>query len=187
VNPRENVRSNMVDGAVRLLATQGVEGTSFSEVLAAADAPRGSVYHHFPGGKSELLHAALERASGRALEAMEATRGQSAPEVLERFLTLWKALLDYSALRAGCAVVSVAVAGPDGDILEHVGGIFRAWTEQLAELFAAGGMAADVAHTMATVAIAATEGAVVLSRAEQSRDPFDEVASTLTDLIRAHS
>jgi hypothetical protein len=55
VSPRENVRSKMVDGAVILLATQGVEGTSFKKVLDVANAPRGSVYHHFPGGKSELL------------------------------------------------------------------------------------------------------------------------------------
>ena len=184
---REDVRSNMVDGAVILLATQGVEGTWFKEVLGVANAPRGSVYHHFPGGKSELLHAALDRASGRALEAMEATRGQSALEVLERFLALWRALLDYSQLRAGCAVVSVAVTGPEGDILEHVGAIFRTWTEQLAELFVAGGMAEDAAHTMATVTIAATEGAVVISRAQQTRAPFDEVASTLTGLIRRQS
>ena len=40
---------------------------------------------------------------------------------------------------------------------------------------------------MATVTIAATEGAVVLSRAEQSKSPFDEVASTLRDLIRGQS
>jgi TetR/AcrR family transcriptional repressor of lmrAB and yxaGH operons len=184
VSPRENVRSKMVDGAVILLATQGVEGTSFKKVLGVANAPRGSVYHHFPGGKSELLHAALDRASERALEAMEATRGQSASEVLDRFLALWQALLDYSQLRAGCAVVSVTVGGPEGDILEHVGAIFRTWTDQLAELFVVGGMAEDAAHTMATVTIAATEGAVVLSRAEQSRSPFDEVASTLTDLVR---
>jgi AcrR family transcriptional regulator len=187
VSPRENVRSNMVDGAVILLATQGVEGTSFKEVLGVASAPRGSVYHHFPGGKSELLHSALDRASGRALEAMEAIRGESALEVLERFLALWRGLLDYSHLRAGCAVVSVTVSGPEGDILEHVGAIFRSWTEQLAELFVVGGMAEDAAHTMATVTIAATEGAVVLSRAEQSRTPFDEVASTLSDLIRAQA
>jgi TetR/AcrR family transcriptional repressor of lmrAB and yxaGH operons len=187
VSPRENVRSNMVDGAVILLATQGVEGTSFKEVLGVANAPRGSVYHHFPGGKSELLHAALDRASGRALDAMEATRGQTALEVLERFLALWRGLLDYSQLRAGCAVVSVTVSGPEADILEHVGAIFRSWTEQLAELFVVGGMAEDAAHTMATVTIAATEGAVVLSRAEQSRAPFDEVARTLSDLIRAQA
>jgi TetR/AcrR family transcriptional repressor of lmrAB and yxaGH operons len=177
----------MVDGAVILLATQGVEGTSFKEVLGVANAPRGSVYHHFPGGKSELLHAALDRASLRALEAMEGTRGQSALEVLERFLALWRGLLDFSKLRAGCAVVSVTVAGPEGDILEHVGAIFRTWTDQLAELFVIGGMAEDAAHSMATVTIAATEGAVVLSRAQQSGAPFNEVANTLTDLVRGQA
>ena len=175
----------MVEGAVRLLATEGVEGTSFKEVLAVADAPRGSVYlHHFPGGKSELFHAALDRVSERALGTMEATRGKSAPEVLERFLGLWRALLDYSRLRAGCAVVSVTIAGPDADILDHVGTVFRNWTDQLAELFVVGGMPEDMARRMATVTIAATEGAVVLSRAQRSRDPFDDVASTLSGLIR---
>ena len=56
--------------------------------------------------------------------------------------------------------------------------------EQLAELFVAGGIDDGAAHTMATVTIGATEGAVVLSRAKQSRAPFDEVASTLTQLVR---
>jgi AcrR family transcriptional regulator len=183
VNARENVRSNMVDGAVRLLATAGVEGTSFKEVLAVADAPRGSVYHHFPGGKAELLHAALDRVSQRALGAMEATRGQSALEVLERFLGLWRTLLDYSQLSAGCAVVSVTVAGPDAGILDHVGSIFENWTDQLAELLVAGGMSEDTAHRMATLTITATEGAVILSRAQRSWQPFDEVARTLLDLL----
>lgn len=36
----------------------------------------------------------------------------------------------------------------------------------------------------ATVTIAATEGAVVLSRTEQSKDPFDDLAITLSDLVR---
>jgi len=67
--PRTDVRTTMIDGAVRRLATHGVEGTSFAEVLAATGAPRGSVYHHFPGGKTELLHAALDLASERALAA----------------------------------------------------------------------------------------------------------------------
>jgi len=184
VNPRENVRSNMVDGAVRLLATQGVEGTSFSEVLAAADAPRGSVYHHFPGGKAELMHAALNRASERSLAAMEAFRGQSGPEVLDHFLELWRGLLDNSHLNAGCAVLAVTVTGPETDIHDHVGSIFKAWTDLLTELFVAGGLREDAAHRVATVTIAATEGAIVLSRAQRSRDPFDDVASTLSGLVR---
>jgi TetR/AcrR family transcriptional regulator, lmrAB and yxaGH operons repressor len=174
----------MVDGAVRLLATQGVEGTSFSEVLAAADAPRGSVYHHFPGGKSELMHAALDRASERSLAAMEAFRGQNAREVLEHFLELWRGLLEYSHLNAGCAVLAVTVTGPESNIHDHVGSIFKAWTDLLTELFVVGGLRVDAAHRMATVAIAATEGAIVLARAQRSTDPFDEVAATLMDLVQ---
>ena len=58
-----DVRTKMVKGAAGLLATKGVEGTSFAEVLAVTDAPRGSIYHHFPGGKSELVHAALDLVS----------------------------------------------------------------------------------------------------------------------------
>lgn len=178
------VRARMVDGAAHLLATKGVEGTSFAEVLKATASPRGSVYHHFPGGKSELLHAALDRISERALGAMQETRGQSAPEVLERFLGLWRLLLDYSRFGAGCAVVSVTVADPEGDLLEHVGTIFKSWTNQLAELFVAGGMSGDVAHRVATTTIAATEGGVILSRAQRSRAPFDDVASTLSEWVR---
>jgi len=72
---RGEVRARMVAGAVRLLATRGLEGTSFAEVLTLTDAPRGSVYHHFPGGKSELVHAGLDLAASRALDAMADSRG----------------------------------------------------------------------------------------------------------------
>src|SRR5271169_1651440 len=98
---RGAVRDRMVAGAVRLLAVKGVEGTSFAEVLEATDSPRGSVYHHFPGGKPEMLHAALDLASERGLAAMEATRGQPPEVVTERFLALWRFLLERSHLTAG--------------------------------------------------------------------------------------
>src|SRR5690349_18488815 len=124
---RGGVRDRMVDGAVALLATRGVEGTSFAEVLAATDAPRGSVYHHFPGGKTELVHAALELAGQRARTAMDATRGHPATVVVERFLDLWRGLLDVSRCTAGCAVVAVTVAAADDDLIEHAGSIFRTW------------------------------------------------------------
>src|SRR5271155_1340393 len=145
-SPRGAVRTRMVAGAVRLLATKGVEGTSFAEVLEATDSPRGSVYHHFPGGKPELLHAALDLASERGLEAMEATRGQPSAIVIERFLSLWRGLLEYSQLTAGCAVVAVTVAGNDDGLLTHAGTIFRTWTELLTDLCGAGGMDIDSAR-----------------------------------------
>jgi TetR/AcrR family transcriptional repressor of lmrAB and yxaGH operons len=182
---RGDVRDRMVKGTVRLLAINGVEGTSFAEVLAAADAPRGSVYHHFPGGKSELLHAALDLASERGLAAMEASRGQPAAAVVERFLDLWSSLLDRSKLSAGCAVLAITVAANDAQLLDHAGAIFRTWTDRLTDLFMAGGTKKAAARQLAITVVAATEGAVAMSRAERTREPFDQVAATLLELARS--
>jgi TetR/AcrR family transcriptional regulator, lmrAB and yxaGH operons repressor len=184
-HPRGAVRARMVEGAVRLLATKGVEGTSFAEVLEATGSPRGSVYHHFPGGKPELLHAALDLASERGLAAMEATRGQPSEVVIERFLALWRDLLDWSRLSAGCAVVAVTVAANDDVLLDHAGTIFRTWTELLTDLCAAGGMETDSAQQLAVTVIAATEGAVAMCRAERSKEPFEAVETVLLSLARS--
>jgi TetR/AcrR family transcriptional regulator, lmrAB and yxaGH operons repressor len=174
----------MTEAAVRLLATKSVEGAAFADVLAATDAPRGSVYHHFPSGKTELLHAALDLASERGLEIIEATRGQSAAVVAGRFLGLWRELLDRSHFSAGCAVVAVTVAANDAKLLDHAGTIFRAWTERLSDLLVAGGLRKAAANQLATMLVAATEGAVVLCRAQRSREPFDRVAATLLRLTK---
>jgi TetR/AcrR family transcriptional repressor of lmrAB and yxaGH operons len=182
--PKGAVRARMVEGAVRLLATKGVEGTSFAEVLDATDSPRGSVYHHFPGGKPELLHAALDLASERGLTAMEATRGEPAKTVIERFLALWRSLLDRSRLTAGCAVVAVTVAADDDALLAHAGTVFRTWTDLLTELCAAGGLDIESARQLAVTVIAATEGAVALCRAERSIEPFEAVETTLLSLVK---
>jgi TetR/AcrR family transcriptional regulator, lmrAB and yxaGH operons repressor len=179
---RSDVRARMVAGAVRLLATSGVEGTSFAEVLAATGSPRGSVYHHFPGGKPELLHAALDLASERGLAAMEATRGEPSVTVVRRFLSLWRRLLEQSRLTAGCAVVAVTVAAGDDDLLDHAGTIFRNWTDLLTDLCAAGGMEREPARRLAATVICATEGAVALCRAERSLEPFEDVATVLESL-----
>ena len=48
----------MIEAAMYLIASKGVQATSFADVLKASGAPRGSVYHHFPGGKDELVLAA---------------------------------------------------------------------------------------------------------------------------------
>ena len=54
------VRDQMIRSAIALFAERGVHGTSFTDVIAQAGAPRGSIYHHFPGGKDELVQAVLE-------------------------------------------------------------------------------------------------------------------------------
>src|SRR5689334_4885847 len=61
------VRDRMVESAIVLLATRGFHATSFSSVLARSAAPRGSIYHHFPEGKEQLIAAAIDLAGSRAI------------------------------------------------------------------------------------------------------------------------
>jgi AcrR family transcriptional regulator len=177
------VREHMVQGAMTSLARRGLQATSFSEVLAATGAPRGSLYHHFPGGKHQLVAAAVDRAGVVLTDAMAPVAGASAELVVERFLAIWRAVLTRSQCEAGCAVLAVTVATDSAELLSHATAVFRAWRERLADLLRQGGVAAGAAPRFATVMIASIEGAVVLSRADQSMEPFESVAQHLAAQI----
>lgn len=179
-----DVKTQMVEAAVALLAVQGLERTSFSEVLAKTGGPRGSIYHHFPEGKDELIAQALALASGRALGLLETQAGKNAEQVSHFFLAMWRALLERSSLRAGCSVAAVTVATESAGLLEQAGGIFRGWRERLAELLEEGGLKKRDARRMAATLVAASEGAVIVSRAERSLEPFDLVVEQLLSEVK---
>src|ERR1700677_5000056 len=96
------IRQRMIERTAVLLASKGLQRTSFTEVLEASGAPRGSLYHHFPGGKDELVLLALEAASGWALAKLDETKGQPAVEVARSFVQIWRAMLERTDFGAGC-------------------------------------------------------------------------------------
>jgi TetR/AcrR family transcriptional repressor of lmrAB and yxaGH operons len=175
-------RQKMIESAAVLLAMRGLQGTAFNDVLARSGAPRGSIYHHFPDGKDQLVDAAIELAGERALRVLDTVEGRPPTDVTTFFLDLWRAVLQRSGLRAGCAVLAVTVATDSAELLEHAAAIFRAWRARLAELYVVGGVPGDAAIRLAATVVAATEGAVVISRAERSMEPFELVAAQLLDL-----
>src|SRR5476651_2709406 len=93
-------RARMVAGAARLLAQRGLQETSFSEVLELTGAPRGSIYHHFPDGKDQLIASAIDLAGSNAIMLIERSRGQSAADVTAHFIGLWRAVLVRSNFTA---------------------------------------------------------------------------------------
>ena len=177
-----DARQRMIEGAVRLLAQRGLQATSFTEVLEATGASRGSIYHHFPGGKDELVAEALALAGSRAITALDTVAGSSPVEVTAFFLDMWRRLLTYSKFGAGCSVLAVTVATDSADLLTETAGIFRAWRTRLAELFEQGGLSPKQASQLAAMLVATSEGAVVLARAEKSIEPFETVADQLLEL-----
>jgi AcrR family transcriptional regulator len=167
------------------LARRGLQATSFSTVLAATGAPRGSLYHHFPDGKDQLVAAAVDHAGELLNNAMETVAEADAEAVVQRFLSIWRMVLERSHCEAGCAVLAVAVATDSSSLLSHATSVFIGWREKLADLLHRGGLTSEAARTFAMMLIASAEGAVVLSRAEQSVTPFDAVARHLIEYVRA--
>ncbi len=181
----DDAREKMILGAVRLLATTGLEGVSFSTVLELSGAPRGSIYHHFPEGKNQLIGLALQRGGQYLLTAMETPPPKGAIEAAEHFFAIWRKVLLDSNFQAGCAVLAVTVATREPDLLKQARDVFSSWQNRLTQQLAKGGLKPDRARMMATTMITAVEGAMVLSRATRSSEPFETTAATLLDQIRS--
>lgn len=170
---------------MQLLARRGLQATSFHEVLKLTGAPRGSVYHHFPEGKDQLVGAAVDLAGARAIEFINRKAGAGAVEITEYFLHIWREVLSRSRFQAGCAVLATTIATDSPGLLGHAAEVFRTWRNRLAELLEHGGLAPRAAARFAALLVASSEGAVVLSRAEQSMEPFELVCEQLLDQVRS--
>jgi AcrR family transcriptional regulator len=176
---KRDSKEEMVEGALKLLATKGLQATSFSEVLSLTGAPRGSIYHNFPRGKEQMVSDALKLSEDRTIEAIKKLAGKNPTEITEGFLELWRQLLTYSNYTAGCSAVAVTVATDSKELLDSATSIFRSWQHTLTDLFKSAGLSLEESKQFATTLIAASEGAVVMSRAEKSMIPFESVAKSL--------
>ncbi len=182
-----STRQEMITGAAGLLSRRGLQGTSFSEVLAATGAPRGSLYHHFPGGKDELVAEATRYVGDQLLGALDRLEPATPGEVAERFAAIWRRVLSGSDLGAGCAVAAVTVAaGEDqGDLVDLAGSVFVEWQAALAGLFERTGVPPDRAADLALLLLVSVEGSLVVCRAERSLEPFDRVTAQLVAVAAA--
>jgi len=182
-----DTKSRMIAGAARLLAERGLQETSFSEVLELTGAPRGSIYHHFPDGKDQLIGQAIDHAGAQAVALLDAIAGAPAEDVASAFLGMWRELLVRADFRIGCSVLAVTVSTGSPDLIARAAVVFRTWRGRLAELLRDGGATDAAASRLATLLVAGAEGAVVLARAEQSIAPFDEARDELLRAVRSHT
>lgn len=183
----QSARERMVASAVVLLAKRGYQGASFAEVLADSGAPRGSIYHHFPDGKEQLIAAAVDHAGAQAVQILDALHGRSAVEIVDGFMAIWRSILERSGFTAGCSVLAVTVSADSRELLNRAGEAFRSWQARLAELFRSAGLTHHDADALATMLVAASEGAVVLARAQQTLAPFETVHRQLRDMAAAYA
>jgi TetR/AcrR family transcriptional repressor of lmrAB and yxaGH operons len=179
-------RVRMVDAAVEALQQRGAAGMSFTDVLAASGAARGAIYHHFPGGKAQLV-AEAAALNGHQVRAHLATLPANDPlAVVNAFLGAIRPVVAASATGSGCAVAAVTV-GPEAgnDALRKVAStIFASWVEALADRLITAGLAPSEAGDLAAMLITLLEGTHVLCRAAGNLEPFEQAARTAAALTQ---
>ena len=183
---RADTKQRMIAGAVALLREQGVSGVTIDAVLARSGAPRGSVYHHFPGGRDELVRTAGQAAAEYITDTIRDLAAASGPTaVLTRFAEFWLTALETTDYRAGCPVVALTLGERPElvGVAELVRTTFAEWRTQLVEVLVSHGTPAPAAAARATVAVAAFEGALILCRAERSGEPLRQVTDYLIELF----
>ncbi len=183
-------RERMVISAALLIRERGAHPTAIADVLEHSGAPRGSAYHYFPGGRTQLLCEAVDYAAEFMAAAIaEAPSGLSAVDAL---FSYYRAELRHSDFRAGCPVVAVAVeAGDPGKpeqsraIIERAAAAFTRWQQVIATLLISDGVDAARAGELAMLVLSSFEGAIVITRATRDLAPLDQVHGRLRSVIDA--
>jgi AcrR family transcriptional regulator len=180
-------RERMIQSAILLIGEHGVEGTSFSQVLAHSGAPRGSIYHHFPRGKAQLVEEAT-RSGGDLIAATLAAVVEKGDPALAvgRVVEFWRVALGQTEFAVGCPVVAATVEGDrTPGARDAADGAFRRWIDLQAQILERAGVSEARARSLGSLFVAAIEGAVILSRAQRSTAPLDRVHEELQEVIRA--
>jgi TetR/AcrR family transcriptional regulator, lmrAB and yxaGH operons repressor len=180
-------RRRMIRSAAVLFRRNGVDGTAFSDVIAHSGAPRGSIYHHFPGGKAELAEEATRYAGEYVAAALAAALAEDDPvATVSGFSAAIGEGLGAGDFEEGCPIVAAALEGRRTPGARAAAGeAIRRWEELLADSFERNGVPASRSRSVATMIVASLEGAVVLARAQGSIEPIDRVGSELELLARA--
>lgn len=183
---RTDTKERMISGAAELLAEDGAAGTTVAAVLARTGAPRGSVHHHFPGGRDELLQDAVHTV-GAAVSARLRTADEDdrhPTEIISGFCHLFRNHLISTGFTAGCPVWAVLQ-----DPAENPGpraaadAVVRDWTDLLGAALVRVGYAPASATVTASFLINSVEGALALARIRRSPDPLDTAEDMCVRII----
>jgi TetR/AcrR family transcriptional repressor of lmrAB and yxaGH operons len=175
----------MILATLDLLRRSGLAGAGINQVVDASGAPKGSVYHYFPGGKHELVAAALREAERSEGDGLRRLFGQSIP-LGQKVRALFKAVatnLEANAFAKGCALAAVTVDLTDeSEALRGVcRDVFDTWLATIA-----GGLA-EVAEAergaVAQLILATLSGALIQARARGAQHPLLESGAWLAGLL----
>ena len=184
---RRDGRALLLEGARKLLAEKGYAGMELRDVAERGKAPRGSIYHHFPGGKAQLAREAAElegETIRRTIERSLEERGLK--QTLTMFGELFRRRVADRPERLGCPVAAAALARPeDPELAAAATAAFQSWEKPIAAALLDEGVRRRDAEDFAGLVVSTVEGALIRARAAGSAEPLDSAVAGLERALDA--
>lgn len=172
-----------------MLQTRGYAASGLIELVSDSHAPKGSIYHHFPGGKEEIAAAAIRASGAEAAEATaRALASARTPVGGVRLILDWLSnQLTTSNYRYGCpiATTTLEIASESDVVQAACAEAYAAWHAAIADRLIADGRKRRSADDAATLVLSAMEGALVLSRAQRSVRPLKVLSNSVAALLNS--
>lgn len=185
--PENTTRQAFVGATARLLEAQGYHGTGLTQIVKESGAPRGSLYYYFPDGKEELAIAAImQAAQAMATHARAALARHADPIVaITDFFDQIIGTTHSNNFCGGAPLAAVALetASSNSRLREACTSAYALIHAPFAERLVAGGYPLERAHSLATLISAALDGALILSRTQQSAEPVRRVRDEIRLLL----
>lgn len=184
-------RQQIIKTTSDLLERQGYYATGLNQIVAESETPRGSLYYYFPAGKEELAAEAIWYKAHQMSEHVRQSLAKH-PEVGEAIYQFMLEMADHSeqehcAAGAPIAAVALETAANNERLQQACQSAYKLLQKPFVEKLLAGGFSAERAQSLAVTISAAVEGAVILSRVEQTSQPMRLVAEEIKRLLQSTS
>jgi AcrR family transcriptional regulator len=184
-----STKDRILDSSAGLFRRQGYTGTGVKQIVTDADAPFGSLYHFFPGGKEQLAAEAIRR-SGQTYVQMFAGIATVAPDVpsaVEAFFSGAADTLRETDYADACPIATVAleVASTCETLRRATAEVFESWILAAAAYFTAAGIDETRSRELAITMLSLLEGAFVFCRALRSTEPLMLAGRAAVEDVRA--
>lgn len=182
-------RDRILTATGELFRRHGYHGTALKQVTTAAEAPFGSLYHFFPGGKEELAEAVI-RTSGAAYGELFEVIFDAAPDAAQAVSDFFDGaalVLEATGYVDACPIGTVAleVASTNERLRQATADVFDTWVATATDRLRAAGIPADRAGDLAVALVAGIEGGFMLSRAARSPEPMRTTGRLLREQVAA--
>jgi AcrR family transcriptional regulator len=184
-----NTRDRLIGATAELFRRQGYTGTGVKQIVEAAGAPFGSMYHFFPDGK-EALGAETIRWSGAMygqLIDLVYTPGMDPVVATRNFFEAAADTVRDTDYADACPIATVAleVASTSEPLRQATAEVFESWLVALDTRFVQAGLTKSQARALSVSLFSLLEGAFILARATRDHRPVRTAGRSGAALVEA--